>query len=162
MRQIISMLLMIILSGAATLQADRKQYLSSCRVAPILPASVENTVLKASTASVVYFDTITDASKTKKLLDYGYGLKKTVKNYRCTMLSSLLLSDKTFIKSDYSVAMPFRPQVGVIFEEGTSSVVFLFSFQSSTARIYENGIKVEELLIDDPNPLLFIFKHLLN
>lgn len=156
------MLLTIILSGAATMQADRNLYLSSYRVAPMLPASVENTILKASAASVVYFDTITDASKNKKLLDYGYGLKKTVKNYRRTMLSSLLLSEKSFIKSDYSVEMPFFPQVGVIFDEGTAPVVFLFSFQSSTARIYQNGIKVEELLIDDANSLLFIFKLLLN
>ena len=162
MRQIIIMLLTIILSGAATLHADRNSYLSSYRVTPLLPVSVENTILKASAASVVYFDTIRDASKSKKLMDYGYGVKKNVKNYCLAMLSSLLLSEKNFIKSDYSIEMPFCPQVGVVFDEGEAPVVFLFSFQNSTARIYRNGIKVEELLIDDVNSFLFFFKFLLN
>lgn len=152
----------MILSGANALHAERNQYLYSYRVSSTLPVSVENSILKASAASVVYFDTITNNSNSKKLLDYCYGLKKTIKNYYYTMLSSVLLSDKSFIKSDYSVAMPFNPQVGVIIEDGAMSVAFLFSFQSSTARIYQNGIKVEELLIDDNNSFLFIFKNLLN
>lgn len=162
MSRVVLLLLLIVTVGIPPLQAKKQDYLSVCRVSPILPESVENVLLKASAAKVVYFNTDSTTSRDKKLLDYGYALKKTVKTYRYTMLSAALLSKNSFIKSDYSVLAPFVPQTGILIDVGSTSVVFLFSFQNSTVRVFENGIKVEELLINDPNSILFLFKLFLN
>lgn len=162
MSRVVLLLLLIISLGIPDLQAERHNYLSAYRVSPILPESVEHTLLKASEARVVYFDTISRTSHKKRLLNYDYTLKKTVKTYRYTMLCSAILSKNSFIKSDYSVLAPFSPQVGVLINESSTSVVLLFSFQNSTVRVFENGIKVEELLVNDPNSLLFLFKLFLN
>lgn len=162
MNRVVLLLILIVSLGIPDLQARRHDYLSAFRVSPILPESIENILLRASSANVVYFDTVPNPSRNKRLLDYGYTLKKTVRNYRYTMLSSALLSKDEFIKSDYSVLAPFSPQIGILIDEGGTSVVFLFSFRNSTVRVFENGIKVEELLIDNPNSLLFLFKLFLN
>lgn len=157
MRKFLLLLAMLWSAAVALSATGRNDFFSSFRISPVLTDSCENTILRSNSASVFYLDSVSDGSG-RSVLGYGYKIRKTVRHNRYDRLASYLLSKDSFIRSDFSVMAPFVPQAAVKIGHGHSSVTFLFSFRSSTVRIFSDDRLTDELLLADPHAVMSLFK----
>ena len=154
------LLIYLVLFLSVQLHAQDGRFFTEFRANPILTDSMENFIFNSSGVSLFLINTIATENQ-RQIQGYTFKKKFALNVRNAKSMKQYILHPSTFIKSEYKVMLPFKPEVAVRYKRKKNFLTFLFSLKSSTVRIFYNGVLQEELLIDNNYGLMFIMKELL-